>query len=233
MKELKSYLDEAKTQSRTAISKIALGAMFASFGGYIPQPFGHASVFGGGAIVAALNILPILFCQKLDKTQKKYLLTALEKIKKLVAAAEGAAITGVFVEQSFELTQNEAGVEQLLKYLLPSFAIILAAQGTLDLITKIEKMLSTEVDLAQSVNLVVGSGGTLAQAGMITGVIAGLIDKQTANGINALIGGGQALTAGFMTFWNVRKASQFTLMVDNDLREPLSVSEDIPSSFDV
>lgn len=233
MKELKVHFDEAKTQGKIAISRIALGAMFASFGGYIPQPFGHVSVFGGGAIVAALNILPTLFCQKLDKTQKKDLLTALEKIKKLVAAAEGAAITGVFVEQGFELTQNEAGVEQLLKYLLPSFAIILAAQGTLDLIAKIEKMLSTEVDLAQSVNLVVGSGGTLAQAGMITGVLTGLVDKQTANGINALIGGGQALTAGFMTFWNLRKASQYTLTVDSDMRQPLSVSDDPISSFTV
>lgn len=231
MKQLRKHLDQAKKQGSMAFNKTALGAMFASFAGYIPQPIGHIAVYSGGAALAVLNIIPTLL-EKLDKDKKNHCLIALHYIKKLVAIAEAAAISGVYIEQSLEIKHEEAMVEKSLEFLIPGFAIILGTQGLLDLITKIEKMLNADaVDAEQGVGLVVGSGGTIAQAGMIAGILTGLVDKQTANGINALISGGQALTAGFFTFWNLRKACQYALK-NPDLEEPLSVSQ-VNSAFAV
>jgi hypothetical protein len=216
MKDQKEYFQQAKTYGKSFIARSALGAMFASFGGYLPELIAHVSIFGGGAVVAILDIIPTLL-EKLDEKEKGKLIQALHYFKKVLAVAEGMAIGGVYLEQFFEIKQEDELVEKSITIILPSFAVLLATKSTLDLINRIEKILKTNLDAEQAINLTLGSGGTLAQAGMIVGALTGTVNLGLANGINAAISGGQAIVSGVYGFWNLRKAKQ----QDTELSEGL------------
>lgn len=225
MRHIAKYRNQVIKQGKNALASTALGIMFASFAKVIPDPYGHGFIFGCGVILGKLNIVPTLF-EKLDSDQKNNLKVGLHYIKKAVAAAEAAAIGGVFVEQIGELTGEEDLVQQTLAILIPAFATILGLNGILGIITKLEQMLDKDsaeekISLPQILDLLIGSGGAIGQSGIIFTVMGGGLDKANGNKINALIGFGQALTSGMLSLWNIRKIMT-ALPVNLDLNEPLT-----------
>ncbi len=237
---LEKYRKQARQQAKNALTNSALALMFASFAKVIPDAYGHGFIFGGNIVLATLNIIPTLV-EKLNRDQKSKLLIALHYIKKAVAATEGMALGAVCAEQVAEILKEENLVQQILSVLIPAFAVILGANGILNLISKLEQMLNKDsledknstglkISISQILDLVIGAGGTIGQSAVIITILKGGVDKENGNKINALIGLGQALTAGALSIWNVRKV--MAELPNLDLNRPLISTYEVEPSPD-